>query len=56
MAPKLPLMNAALMLDYSLKLWSKLELDESFYNLIIYEVFTDLSVVIKRGLQRYRRP
>ena len=34
----------------------KLGSDESFYNLMIYEVFTDLSAAIKRDLQRYRRP
>ena len=34
----------------------KLGSDESFYNLKIYEVFTALSVAIKRNLQRYRRP
>ena len=34
----------------------KLGSDESFYNLKIYEVFTDLSVAIKRDLQRYCHP
>ena len=34
----------------------KLGSDESFYNLMIYEAFTDLSVAIKRDLQRYCRP
>ena len=34
----------------------KLGSDESFYNLMIYEAFTDLSVAIKKDLQRYCRP
>ena len=34
----------------------KLGSDESFYNLMIYGVFTDLSVAIKRDLQRYCHP
>ena len=34
----------------------KLGSDESFYNLMIYGVFTDLSAAIKRDLKRYRRP
>ena len=37
-------------------LGGKLGSDESFYNLMIYGVFTDLSAAIKRDLQRYRRP
>ena len=34
----------------------KLGSDESFYNLKIYEVFTDLIAAIKKDHQRYRRP
>ena len=49
-------MDALIKTITQLSLTLKLGSDESFYNLIIYEVFTDLSVAIKRGLQRYRRP
>ena len=44
--------NAKLHVKEAVKLGS----DESFYNLMIYGVFTDLSAAIKRDLQRYRRP